>query len=301
MRTLVVGGVGLDDIETPWGKATGVVGGSAWYFAWSAVYFGQVLLVGAVGSDFPRDEIERLRRRGVDLRGLQEVPGASFRWAGRYHEDLNIRETLRLDLNAFAQFRPLLPEDYRTAEFVFLGNIQPELQLSILDQTRSRRFVACDTLPYWITHALPALRALLRRVDLLMVNEEEARLLGEEQNLVRAARRMLQLGPRHVLVKRGEYGVLAFSSTEPTFAVPAYPLATVVDPTGAGDSFAGGLMGELARSGDVSGRSLRRAIIQGSVVASFVVEDFGARRLMAITDSDLKMRCDEFSQLTRLQ
>jgi sugar/nucleoside kinase (ribokinase family) len=260
-----------------------------------------VLLVGAVGSDFPRDEIERLRRRGVDLRGLQEVPGASFRWAGRYHEDLNIRETLRLDLNAFAQFRPLLPEDYRTAEFVFLGNIQPELQLSILDQTRSRRFVACDTLPYWITHALPALRALLRRVDLLMVNEEEARLLGEEQNLVRAARRMLQLGPRHVLVKRGEYGVLAFSSTEPTFAVPAYPLATVVDPTGAGDSFAGGLMGELARSGDVSGRSLRRAIIQGSVVASFVVEDFGARRLMAITDSDLKMRCDEFSQLTRLQ
>jgi sugar/nucleoside kinase (ribokinase family) len=212
---------------------------------------------------------------------------------------MNIRDTLRLDLNAFAEFRPILPVNYRAAEMVFLANINPDLQLSVLDQMQAPRLVACDTLPYWITHAPHELRRLLRRVDLLTVNEEEARMLGEEHNLVKAARVLLRLGPRTILVKRGEYGVLAFSK-DAIFAVPAYPLETVVDPTGAGDSFAGGLMGELARSGELSSRALRRAIVRGSALASFAVEGFGTCRLVGLTAIDVAGRVDEFTQLTQI-
>jgi sugar/nucleoside kinase (ribokinase family) len=298
LRTLVVGGIGLDDIETPSGRAENLVGGSAWYFAIAASFFSRVMMVGAIGTDFPRDEISRMRSRDIDLLGLRELPGRSFRWAGRYHEDLNVRDTVRLELNVFADFEPTLPPGYADAELVFLANIHPKLQMSVLDQLRQPRLVVCDTLPHWIATALPELRTLLGRVDVLTVNEEEARLIAEEKNLIRAARRLIELGPHTVLVKRGEYGVLAFSS-DGVFSIPAYPLEEVVDPTGAGDSFAGGLLGSLASSGEFSKRSLRRAIAQGSVMASFAVEDFGTRRLETLRPEEVRARFAEFSSLTR--
>jgi sugar/nucleoside kinase (ribokinase family) len=289
--------VAFDTIETPAGRATDVLGGSATHFAVAASYFAPVHLVAVVGDDFPADDRHWLGARGIDLSGLEVRPGRTFRWTGRYHEDLNVRDTLRLELNVFADFRPRLGEAARRAPYVFLANIDPTLQEGVLAQFERPVLVACDTMNHWIEGARAALEALLPRVDLLVVNDEEARLLSGERNVVRAARRILERGPKRVLVKRGEYGAILFAP-DSVFAVPAYPLEEVFDPTGAGDAFAGGLLGHLATTGDRSEAGLRRAIVYGSVLASYVVEDFGGRRLRTLTRDDIDRRYRQFVALT---
>jgi sugar/nucleoside kinase (ribokinase family) len=293
----VVGSVAFDTIETPIGRAEEVLGGSATHFAVAASYFAPVHLVAVVGEDFPEAERDYLASRDIDLSGLEVRPGRTFRWTGRYHEDMNVRDTLDLQLNVFADFRPSLSEDVRRAPIVFLANIDPRLQDSVLEQFNDPTLVACDTMNHWIDSAREPLEALLPRVDLLVLNDEEARQLSGEQNVSRAARRILDLGPRSVLVKRGEYGAVLFSP-ESVFAVPAFPLEEVFDPTGAGDTFAGGLVGYLAATGERSEGGLRRAIVYGSVLASYVVEDFGGQRLRTLTRDDIDRRYRQFVALT---
>jgi len=293
----VVGSVALDSIETPSGSAEDVLGGSCSYFSLAASYFAPVNMVGVIGRDFPRGERELLASRGINLEGLEEVDGRTFRWRGRYHEDMNVRDTLDLQLNVFGEFAPRLPDAYRDSELVFLANIQPGLQKGVLGQLRSVRLVGADTMDHWIQGDRDALLSLLSDVDILSINDSEAQMLSGERNIVAAARKILEMGPKTLLVKRGEYGALQFSSDD-VFAVPAFPLETVVDPTGAGDCFAGGMFGSLAESGSFDGRALRRAIVYGSVVASFCVEDFGPRRLRTVTRDDVERRYRQFMALT---
>lgn len=297
MSVLVVGTVAFDSIETPFGSAERVLGGSAAYFALAASFFTGVRMVGVIGQDFPQEYIELLARRGIDLEGLQREVGDSFHWRGRYHEDINIRDTLELHLNVLSGFVPRLPDRYQDAEYVFLGNIDPVMQMEVLNQMRRMRLVVCDTMDHWIRESPAELRKVLRRIEMLVVNDSEARLLSGHNNIVRAARAILKMGPKVVLIKRGEYGVLQFSDST-IFATPAYPLEEVFDPTGAGDSFAGGFLGQLARSGDHSQRGIRRAIVYGSVVASFTVEDFGVKRLTSVSLPDIEQRYQSFAQLT---
>lgn len=297
MSILVVGTVAFDSIETPHGFAERVLGGSASYFAVAASFFSPVKIVGVVGEDFPEDYLEIFSQRGVDLQGLKRAPGETFHWRGRYHEDLNVRDTVELHLNVLTGFSPTLPESYRDAEYVFLGNIDPSMQIEVLSQLRRMRLVACDTMDHWIQGSGEALRKLLRRIEMLIINDSEARLLSGERNIVRAARSILKMGPKVVLIKRGEYGVLQFSDSS-IFATPAYPLEEVFDPTGAGDSFAGGFLGHLARSGDQGQGGLRRAIVYGSVVASFTVEDFGLQRLTRLSVEEIEERYQRFIDLT---
>lgn len=297
MSLVVVGSVALDTVETPQGRADDVLGGAALYFSLAASFFTPVRMVGVVGEDFPPGTLDTLRARGIDLAGVTEAPGRTFRWTGRYHEDVNIRDTLHLDLGVFASFRPTLPESYRDSQFVFLANIDPVLQASVLDQLRAPQVVGCDTMNHWIAESRPALTSLLARVGILVINDEEARLLSGERNVVRAAAKILSMGPTAVLIKRGEYGVIQFAG-DSVFAVPAFPLEEVTDPTGAGDCFAGGFMGELARAGELAPKTLRRAIVYGSVMGSFVVEDFGPRRLLQLTAEDVERRYRQFVSLT---
>ena len=297
MSILVVGTVAFDSIETPRGSAERVLGGSASYFAVAASFFSPVKIVGVVGEDFPEVYLEIFSQRGVDLQGLKRAPGETFHWRGRYHEDLNVRDTVELRLNVLTGFSPTLPESYRDAEYVFLGNIDPGMQIEVLSQLRRMRLVACDTMDHWIQGSGEALRKLLQRIEMLIINDSEARLLSGEHNIVRAARSILKMGPKVVLIKRGEYGVLQFSDSS-IFSTPAYPLEEVFDPTGAGDSFAGGFLGHLARSGDHGQGGLRRAIVYGSVVASFTVEDFGLQRLTRLSVEEIEERYQRFIELT---
>ena len=297
MSVLVVGTVAFDSIETPYGSAERILGGSASYFALGASFFTPVRVVGVVGRDFPQEYLDLFSRRNVDLDGLKHEQGDTFHWRGRYHEDINVRDTLELHLNVLAGFVPQLPERYRDAEYVFLGNIDPAMQMEVLNQIRHMKLVACDTMDHWIRESAPELRKVLKRIEMLVINDSEARLLSGESNIVRAARAILKMGPQAVLIKRGEYGVLQFSDSS-VFATPAYPLEEVFDPTGAGDSFAGGFLGQLARSGDTSQRGIRRAIVYGSVVASFTVEDFGVKRLTTASLADIEERYQRFIQLT---
>jgi sugar/nucleoside kinase (ribokinase family) len=293
---LVVGSVALDTLETPFGRRTDVLGGSAAYFASAASFFLPTRVVAVVGEDFPPEHVEFLASRGIDLSGLVRRPGRTFRWSGRYEFDLNTAHTLDTQLNVFGDFRPELPERFRDSAFVFLGNIDPDLQRSVLDQVRAPRFVACDTMNYWITSKRESLLRTLKRVDMLFVNDGEARQLAGEHNVVKAARALLRFGPRAVVVKRGEYGAAYFSGEE-VFIASAYPLPSVFDPTGAGDSFAGGFMGYLARSGSEERGVLRRAIVLGSVLASFVVEQFSLDRLRTLTPDEIRARYAETKQL----
>lgn len=297
MSILVVGTVAFDSIETPYGSAERVLGGSASYFAVAASFFSPVKIVGIIGQDFPAEYLEIFSRRGIDLEGLQREQGGTFHWRGRYHEDLNVRDTVELHLNVLTKFAPRLPESYRNAEYVFLGNIDPMIQIEVLDQMQSMRMIACDTMDHWIQGSNRELRKVLARIEILVINDSEARLLSGEHNIVRAARSILRMGPKVVLIKRGEYGVLQFSDSS-VFATPAYPLEEVFDPTGAGDSFAGGFLGHLARSWDGSEGGLRRAIVYGSVVASFTVEDFGLKRLAALSVDEIEERYRRFIELT---
>lgn len=296
MSVLVVGSVALDSVETPFGKADDVLGGSANYFAAAASHQTPVQLVGVVGSDYPVEKLEPLRARGVDLSGLERAEGESFRWRGRYRHDLNSAETLETRLGVFSHFKPKLPEAFRNAEFVFLANIDPRLQLDVLNQVKKPRLVACDTMNFWIESRRPDLLALLPRVDLITLNDSEARQLTEQANLVQAARWILERGPRTVLIKKGEHGAFMFTK-DTVFFAPAYPLESVFDPTGAGDSFAGGFMGWLARTGDLSEANMRRAVIVGSAMGSFVVEGFSITRLLEITRADIDARVADFHRL----
>jgi sugar/nucleoside kinase (ribokinase family) len=296
----VVGSVAIDSVETPNGNAKDVLGGACCYFSVAASFFAPVNLVGVVGADFPEAERRFLVERGINIEGLEEASGETFRWHGRYHENMNIRDTLDLKLNVFEKFQPKLPESYRGSEFVFLANIQPTLQADVLSQLEAPEYVGADTMDHWINSTPAELRALLARVDLLSINDSEAMLLAGENNVVRAARKILAMGPRHLIVKRGEYGALQFSDNE-IFAVPAFPLENVVDPTGAGDTFAGGLFGSLAADGVVTSRSLRRAIVYGTVVASFTVEDFGLNRLRRLERSEIDARFRQFMAITDFQ
>jgi sugar/nucleoside kinase (ribokinase family) len=297
MSMLVVGSVAIDSVETPHGQANDVVGGAATYFALAASFFCPVRLVAAVGSDFPASAVDLLQGRGVDLTGLERRQGTTLRWRGRYHEDMNVRDTLHLDLGVFADFNPKLPASYKDSQHIFLANIDPKLQSAVLDQLSGHKLVGCDTMNHWIIESRPALDQLLRRVGILVINDEEARMISGEHNVVRAARAILKMGPHTLLIKRGEYGVIQFAA-DSVFAVPAFPLEEVFDPTGAGDTFAGGFMGELARTGDYTQKGLRRAIVYGSVMASFVVEQFSYRRLVELDRDAIDRRYRQFVSLT---
>jgi len=297
MSVLVVGTVAFDSIETPFGSAERVLGGSASYFALGASFFAPVRIVGVIGKDFPQDYLDLFTERKIDIDGIKREQGDTFHWRGRYHEDINQRDTIELHLNVLAGFVPELPDHYRDAEYVFLGNIDPSMQMEVLNQIRSLKLVVCDTMDHWISESQEELKKVLRRIEILVVNDSEARQLSGYDNIVKAARAILRMGPKMVLIKRGEYGVLQFSDSS-VFATPAYPLEEVFDPTGAGDSFAGGLMGHLARTGDGSDGGLRRAIVYGSVVASFTVEDFGVKRLTSVTLPEIEERYRRFVQLT---
>ena len=293
---LVVGSVALDSVETPFGKVDDALGGSGTYFSSSASHFAPVQLVGVVGNDYPVDKLAPLTARGVDLSGLEKADGASFRWRGRYRHDLNSAETLETHLGVFSDFRPKIPEAFRRSPFVFLANIDPRLQLQVLDQVEQPRLVACDTMNFWIESRRPDLLELLGRVDLITLNDGEARQLTEQTNLVQAARWILARGPKYVLIKKGEHGAFMFTKDSVFFA-PAYPLESVFDPTGAGDSFAGGFIGHLAATGEITERAMRRAVVVGSAMGSFAVEKFSIARLLEITREDIDRRVQEFRQL----
>ena len=296
---LVVGSVAVDWVITPSAEREHSVGGSATYFAMAASYFGPVCLVGIVGKDFPPQAITDLKGRGIDVSGLEVVrDGLTFRWKGRYHANMNERDTLDTQLNVFETFDPKLPDAYKNTDLLFLANIQPDLQLRVLDQVVAPRVMGLDTMNLWIGTARSKLLQVLERVDVLMINEEEARQLTEEPNLVRAAKQISKLGPKSIVIKRGEYGALLFHG-EQIFAAPALPLADVVDPTGAGDSFAGGFLGYLGRVGDFTGEHLRSAMIYGSVLASYCVEGFSYDRILTLDHEKIDARYEAFSRLTQ--
>jgi sugar/nucleoside kinase (ribokinase family) len=297
MSIVVVGTVGYDTIETQQGSVRDALGGSASYFALAARFFSPVSIVAAVGTDFKPEHEELFADRSIDLRGMARREGPTFRWHGRYHEDVNTRDTISLALNVFADFTPELLPDQRRADYVFLANISPDLQQHVLSQIASPKVVAADTMNHWIANEREALMHLLPRLDILTLNDEEARMLSGEHNLVRAGRAILKMGPDTVLVKRGEYGVLQFSQ-DSMFAVPAYPLEEVIDPTGAGDTFAGAFMGYIARNGGATESILRTGAVYGSVMGSFVVERFSVERLTSLAWEDIEGRYRAFIELT---
>jgi len=293
---LIVGSMAFDDLELPTITAKNVVGGSATYSAYAASVFSPVRIVAVVGDDFPSGDLEALSRRNVDLAGLERASGKTFRWAGRYDTNLVGRVTLDTQLNVFADFSPKLPKSYIDSPYVLLGNIHPALQIQVLDQIKSPKLVMADTMNFWIEGQPEALGAMLKRIDLLVINEEEARQLSGQHNISKAAKDILRRGPKSLIIKRGEYGALLFDG-ESTFFAPAYPLEDVVDPTGAGDTFAGAFAGYLAKTGDLSGPGLRRAIMVGSAAASFCVEAVGTAKVGRLSVSDLSARLDLFRNL----
>ncbi len=300
MSILVVGSVAYDTVETPFGKAERVLGGSASFFSVAASFFVPVNLVGVVGRDFGEKELSAFQGREIDIEGLQRMDGETFHWQGKYSYDLNTRDTICTDLNVFEFFKPKIPARYRKSPYVFLGNIDPVLQRQVLDQVDAPRMVACDTMNFWIEGKLEELRATLKRVDVLLVNDAEARELSGEWNIVKAARAIRALGPRTLVIKKGEHGVLMISD-EGSFAAPAYPLEEVFDPTGAGDTFAGGFLGYLASMGGHGDGVLRRAVIMGSALASFCVEAFSLDRLLRLTRQEIDDRFRLFKRLTHFE
>lgn len=300
MSLLVVGSVAFDSVKTPFGNVEEVLGGSALYFSTSASYFADVALVAVVGDDFPEEPVDFLRSRNVDVEGLTRAAGKTFRWKGEYGFDLNEARTLDTQLNVFSEFKPDLPDHYRDSKFVFLANIDPELQLDVLRQVRNPEFVACDTMNFWIDGKLPELKRTLEHVDMLVINESEARALSGHANIVKAAAAISDMGPQHLVVKRGEYGALLFSEGE-TFFAPAYPLESVFDPTGAGDSFAGGLIGYVASRGRVDLETLRMGTVIGCVMASFDVEQFSFDALRDLNSQRIMDRFQRFHDLVSFE
>lgn len=299
MSLLAVGTVAFDDIETPFGHAEKVIGGAATYITLAASYFIKDLkIVSVVGDDFPQAELKYMKSRGIDLSGLQVKTGEkSFFWAGRYHNNMNDRDTLDTQLNVLADFDPILPESYKHTEYLMLGNLTPSVQMRVLEQMLQRpKLVALDTMNFWMNVALDNLMEVLKKIDILTINDEEARQLSGEHSLVKAARKIHKMGPKYLVIKKGEHGALLFEGDNVFFA-PALPLPEVVDPTGAGDTFAGGFMGYLARTGDLSFDSMKRAVIYGSAMASFCVEKFSIERLKELTNKEINERVAQFAQL----
>jgi len=297
MALLVIGSVAFDSIKTPHGKAENILGGSAAYFSLAASWFVPVQIVAVVGEDFGEEHLRLFQDRGVDTAGLVQAPGKTFHWSGEYAGDMNEARTLETHLNVFEEFSPTLPASYLDSEFVFLGNIDPVLQLHVRRQLPKARLAALDSMNYWIKGKPEELKKALAEVDVLLINEAEARMLSGISSLKKAAEVIQKMGPRTLIVKRGEHGVTLFSDGG-IFSAPAFPLDEVHDPTGAGDSFAGGFMGHLARAGDLSHGQLRRAVIYGSVMASYAVEEFGLARLLRLTPKEIEARYREFKNLT---
>ncbi|MEO5865202.1 MAG: PfkB family carbohydrate kinase [Nitrospiraceae bacterium] len=299
-KLLVVGSVALDTVKTPFGEVSEVLGGSATFFSTAASYFTSVDLIAVVGEDFPPQHLAFLKSRGIDLTGLEQRPGATFRWKGEYTHQLNEAHTLDTKLNVFETFRPKIPEAYRSPDLLFLGNIDPELQLDVLQKLSRPPLVACDTMNFWINGKREALWRVLEQVDILIVNDGEARALGEDTNLVKVAQKILARGPKHLIIKRGEYGVLMFNEKH-VFGAPAFPLEDVRDPTGAGDTFAGGFLGYLTATGNRSVEAFKQAIIFGSVMASFAVEAFSLDRLRILDYKEIQERFRAFKRLTHFE
>jgi sugar/nucleoside kinase (ribokinase family) len=297
MNILVVGSIALDSVETPWGSAEDSPGGSALYFSSAASYFAPVNIVGVVGKDFDFGAIDFLRGRGVNFDGIDRQQGLTFRWGGRYHMDLNQRDTLFTQLNVFENFNPKIPASYRNSDLVFLANIDPDLQLQVLGQIPRPKLVILDTMNFWITGKRSSLDKVIGLTDVLILNDEEARMLTDTGNLITAGRRILERGPKFLIIKKGEHGAILIHE-QSYFAAPAYPVEKVVDPTGAGDSFAGGFVGYIASTGKIDEPTMRKAIIYGSTIASFNVEDFSFRRLISLSKDDMEGRMNEFSRIT---
>lgn len=303
MSLIAVGTMAFDAIETPFGKTDKIVGGSATYVAYAASNFLKpIQQISIVGYDFPEEEMAELKRRGVQLEGVEIVPDKkSFFWSGRYHEDMNSRDTLITDLNVLADFNPQVPESYQNAEFVMLGNLHPKTQLSVINQMKKRpALIAMDTMNFWMEVAMPDLEETLKHVDLLFVNDAEARQLTGQYSIVKAAKAILQMGPKFLIIKKGEHGALLFHGND-VFYAPALPLEDVFDPTGAGDTFAGGFMGHVAKSGDISFENMKRGIIVGSAMASFCVEKFGPTRLKEVSEADINARIQQFKELVNFE
>lgn len=300
MSLVVVGSVAFDSVKTPFGEADEVLGGSATYFSTAASYFTEVSLVAVVGTDFPEKHLTFLRSRKIDIAGLERVQGRTFRWKGEYGYELNEARTLDTQLNVFQTFKPKLPDGYRDKKVVFLANIDPDLQRDVLEQVRKPELVACDTMNFWISGKREALIRTLKFVDILLINDGEARELSGEPNLVKAAHVILSYGPKTLIIKRGEYGALMFKEGR-IFAAPAYPLEAVFDPTGAGDCFAGGFMGYLTNTMNFEESNIRKAIIFGSVMASFNVEAFSLDKIKSLDYEEIKGRYEEFRKLTHFE
>lgn len=303
MSLITVGTMAFDAIETPFGKANKIVGGSALYAAYAASYFIKpVKQISIIGYDFPQEELTAMEKRGVEMDGVERVSNKkSFFWKGKYHEDMNSRDTLITDLNVLADFNPVVPQSYQNAEFVMLGNLMPKLQMSVIDQLKKKpKLVIMDTMNFWMATAMDDLKEVLKRVDLLLVNDAEARELTHQHSLVKAAKKIMEMGPKYLIIKKGEHGALLFYKNKVFFA-PAFPLEDVFDPTGAGDTFAGGFIGYLAKTRSVSFESMKKAIIIGSVMASFCVEKFGNTRLKELTKADINKRLKQFKELTNFE
>ncbi|MED5465079.1 MAG: PfkB family carbohydrate kinase [Myxococcota bacterium] len=298
MSILSVGTVAFDCVETPYGKKEDVLGGSVSFLGVAASYFTTVGMVAVIGEDFPEEHLEFFRSRDIDTTGVNRQPGKTFRWRGHYMDDINVAKTLDTQLNVLAGFNPDLPEHFKDARYVVLGNIDPELQTHVVNQVRNPALVACDTMNFWIEGAHEPLLQTLQKVDLLSINDAEARSLSGKDNLLQAAAEIRKMGPRLLVIKRGEHGALVFFEDE-IFAAPAFPLDVVKDPTGAGDSFAGGMMGYLARKGTLDAPTLRQAVIMGSVLASYAVQDFSLDRFRTLTHQDIQARFKAFHQLTQ--
>ena len=299
MSIVVVGSVALDSVETPFGKVENALGGSATYFSVAASFFTKgIKLVGIVGDDFPQEHIDFLRGRGIDTAGLERVSGKTFHWSGRYGDNLNVAETLSTELNVFEKFAPKLPSSFRNAEYVFLANINPELQMDVLRQVKNTKLVVCDTMNLWISTRKTELLETIKHVDIFVLNDAEARQLTGESNVSKAAKEILDYGPDRVIIKKGEHGAITFTKTT-YFSSPAYPLENLSDPTGAGDTFAGGFLGYLASAGNFSESDIRKAIVYGTVLASFDVEGFSLDRQRSLTRDEIESRFAEMREATR--
>lgn len=300
MGILVVGSFALDSVQTPFDKIEDALGGSATYISLAASYFsGPIKVVGVVGDDFPKSYIEMLNNHNIDLEGLEIIPGGkTFRWSGKYHYDLNVRDTLLTELNVFEKFDPKIPESARKIKFICLGNIDPVLQSKVLEQMENPQFIVCDTMNFWIEGKKSELLELLPKVNVLIINDSEARLLVQEPNLIKAAKKIRELGPPILIIKKGEHGALLFTE-EIIFSAPAYPMENIFDPTGAGDSFAGGFIGYLFKTRDLSADNLKRAVIYGSTMASFCVEKFSTKGLEELSILQIQDRFRQFMNLSR--
>lgn len=299
MSLIVVGSMAFDAIETPFGKSDKIIGGAATYIAWSASNFTKpIKQISVVGGDFPQEELAALTARGVELEGVQiKRDEKSFFWSGKYHMDMNTRDTIETQLNVLGTFEPVVPDSYQGAEFLMLGNLAPAVQLSVINQLRNKpRLIVLDTMNFWMEIALNDLKEVLKQIDVLMVNDSEARELSHEYSLVKAAKKIMAMGPKYLIIKKGEHGALLFHQDQVFFA-PALPLEDVFDPTGAGDTFAGGFIGHLARTKDISFENMKTAIIVGSAMASFCVEKFGTERLRELTKEDIDGRLQQFQEL----